>query len=97
MNKNSERWQDYPYLVEWVAQMNEWAAKYQIYECLEADDSGEDPSGRQTKTLCWLFSCLVKWCRRQLASRWPERYHQFHSLVTVSTPSGFQESPSSTS
>jgi hypothetical protein len=46
MNKNSERWQDYPYLVEWVAQMNEWAAKYQIYEFLEADDSGEDPSGR---------------------------------------------------
>ena len=46
MTANSERWQDYPYLVEWVAQMNQWAAKYKIYEFVPADNSGEDPSGR---------------------------------------------------
>jgi hypothetical protein len=28
MSENSERWQDYPYLVEWVAELNAWAAKY---------------------------------------------------------------------
>jgi len=24
MSENSERWQDYPYLVEWVAELNAW-------------------------------------------------------------------------
>lgn len=43
---NSENWKDYPYLVEWVDQMNAWAEKYQIYEFIQADNSGEDPSGR---------------------------------------------------
>ena len=46
MSKNSERWQDYPYLVEWVAELNAWAAKYQIYEFIPSDENQEDPSGR---------------------------------------------------
>ena len=43
---NSENWKDYPYLVEWVEQMNAWAAKYQIYEFIEVDVNGHDSSGR---------------------------------------------------
>ena len=46
MTENSDNWQDYPYLIDWVAQMNAWAEKYQIYELIPADNSGEDPSGR---------------------------------------------------
>ena len=46
MNHNSENWQDYPYLVEWVEQMKKWVAHYQIHEFIPADDAGLDPSGR---------------------------------------------------
>ena len=46
MSENSERWQDYPYLVEWVAELNAWAAKYQIYEFIPSDENQEDPTGR---------------------------------------------------
>jgi len=46
MSENSERWQDYPYLDEWVAELNAWAAKYQIYEFIPSDENQEDPSGR---------------------------------------------------
>ena len=46
MSQNSEHWQDYPYLVEWVAELNAWAVKYQIYEFIPSDENQEDPSGR---------------------------------------------------
>ena len=46
MSENSERWQDYPYLVKWVAELNAWAAKYQIYEYIPSDKNQEDPTGR---------------------------------------------------
>jgi hypothetical protein len=48
---NSENWQDYPYLVEWVARMNEWVGEYQIYEFIPADETGQDPSGRVPNSL----------------------------------------------
>ena len=38
--------EDYPYLVEWVDQMNKWASDYEIYEFIQADEVGEDPTGR---------------------------------------------------
>lgn len=46
LDENSENWQDYPHLVEWVDQMKKWAADYQIYEFIGADEDGQDPSGR---------------------------------------------------
>ena len=46
MSVNSENWQDYPYLVEWVESANKWANEYQIYEFMPADDQGLDPSGQ---------------------------------------------------
>lgn len=46
MNENPEQWKDFPNVVEWVSQMKAWAEKYQIYEFIKADASGQDPSGR---------------------------------------------------
>jgi hypothetical protein len=46
VSENSERWQDYPYLVEWVAELKTWAAKYEIYEFIPSDENQEDPTGR---------------------------------------------------
>ena len=46
MKEMSGDWRDYPYLVEWVAEMNQWARDYQIYEFIPADDDGQDPTGR---------------------------------------------------
>lgn len=40
MTKNSGNWQDYPYLVEWVDSVNQWAKKYEIYEFIRSDDQG---------------------------------------------------------
>lgn len=37
---------DYPYLVEWVSQMNNWASAYEIYEFIQANEVGEDPTAR---------------------------------------------------
>jgi hypothetical protein len=31
VSEKSERWQDYPYLVEWLADMNVRAAKYGVF------------------------------------------------------------------
>lgn len=42
---NSENWQNYPYVVEWVEAMKHWAVEYEIYEFIPAVD-GYDPSGR---------------------------------------------------
>ncbi len=46
MEENSDNWRDYPYVVEWVEQMKQWARDYQIYEFIPADDNGLDRSGR---------------------------------------------------
>jgi hypothetical protein len=46
MSVNSENWQDYPYLVEWVESANKWAKQCEIYEFMPADDQGLDPSGQ---------------------------------------------------
>lgn len=46
MDEQSENWEDYPYAVEWVERMNQWALEYQVGEFIPADDDGQDPSGR---------------------------------------------------
>ena len=46
MTDNSDNWEDYPYLIDWVAQMNAWAEKYQIYQFVSAEHSPEDSSRR---------------------------------------------------
>lgn len=51
MTKSSENWQDYPYLVEWVDSVNNWAKQYEIYEFIRSDDQGYDQSGRFAKNL----------------------------------------------
>ena len=51
MTNSSENWQDYPYLVQWVDSVNNWAREYQIYEFVSADDQGYDPSGQLGKNL----------------------------------------------
>ena len=49
MTENSEDWQDYPYLVEWVESVNQWAKQYEIHEFISSDDQGYDQSGRFAK------------------------------------------------
>jgi hypothetical protein len=51
MSVNSENWQDYPYLVEWVDSVNKWAQEYEIYEFVKADDQGYDLTGQLGKNL----------------------------------------------
>ncbi len=46
MSEQNEVWRQHHYLVEWVDEMNSGARKYQIYEFVKADESGEDPTGR---------------------------------------------------
>ncbi len=42
----SEDWKKYPHIVAWVDDMNKWADSYQIYEFIQADENGHDPTGR---------------------------------------------------
>jgi hypothetical protein len=49
MTENSQNWQDYPYLVDWVDSVNQWAKQYEIFEFIRSDDQGYDQSGRFAK------------------------------------------------
>lgn len=39
---------DYPYLLDWVDQAQQWVEKYRIKEFIAANDDGLDPTGRVT-------------------------------------------------
>jgi hypothetical protein len=43
---SSKSWREYPHIVTWVSEMNDWAQKYEIYEFIPADTDGYDPSGK---------------------------------------------------
>lgn len=39
-------WKEHEYLVEWVNSIEDWAREFEIYAFVQADDSGEDPTGQ---------------------------------------------------
>lgn len=39
-------WQSFPHIVRWVSEMQTWANDFGIYEYIDADEGGADPTGK---------------------------------------------------